>query len=160
MLDASGVRVVSSVRGNRDGVLAILAAPTSDETPTGTCLAAMLLGDAPVVWECPGRTTARGDLANARVLVAAAMFTWQSPHAKGQHPLYLAGVARGDVYRVVLHVPGRLPVLLYTRGSTWGQFGSASGVTNGGAYLAIYGQHRLVQKLHLDLAPGQQRVFQ
>jgi len=160
MLDASGVRVVSSARGNRNGALAILAAPTSDETPAGTCLAAMLLGDAPVVWECPGMTTARGDLANARVLVAAAMFTWQSPRAKGQHPLYLAGVARGDVYRIVLHVPGRLPALLYTRGSTWGQFGTASGVTNGDAYLAIYGSRGLVQKLHLDLAPGQQRVFQ
>lgn len=160
ILDASQVRVVSSIRGNRNGVLAILAAPTVETTPAITCLAPLLLGDAPVVWECPGMKTANGDLAKARVLVAAAMLTWQSPRAKGQHPLYLAGVARGDVYRIVLHTPGLPPALLYTRGSTWGQFSSATGLTNGGAYLAVYGKHGLVQKLHLDLEPGQQRVFQ
>ncbi len=161
MLDASQVRVVSSIRGNRRGALAILAAPTVGSTPVTTCLAAMLLGSAPVVWECPSSVPTRGDLANARVLVAAAAFTWRAPAGmKPQHPLYLAGVARGDVYRVVLHAPGRRPTLLYTRGTTWGEFGSASGVPHGGAYLAIYGRHGLVQKLHLDLAPGQQRVFQ
>ena len=160
ILDASGVRVVSSIRGNRDGVLAILATSTVGMTPAKTCLAAMQLRDAPVVWKCPSSSPARGDLANARVLVAATTFTWHNAGRAPQHPLYLAGVARGDVYRIVLHVPGRLPALLYTRGSTWGQFGTASGVTNGDAYLAIYGSRGLVQKLHLDLAPGQQRVFQ
>jgi len=162
ILDASQVRVVSSIRGNRDGVLAILAAPTVGSTPVETCLAAMLLGSAPVVWKCPGATPGRGDLASSRVLVAATVFTWQShtPGAKPQHPLYLAGVARGDVYRIVLHAPGVVPRELYVRGSTWGQFSSASDMTNGGAYLAIYGKHGLVEKLHLDVAPGQQRVFQ
>ena len=162
ILDANSVRVVSSIRGNRDGDLAILAAPTVDEKPAQTCLAAMLLGDAPVVWECPGMKTANGDLANARVLVAATVFTWPSrtPGTKPQDQLYLAGVARGDVYRVVLHTPGRLPMLLYTRGKTWGQFSSASADPRGGAHLAIYGRRGLVQKLPLDLAPGQQRVFQ
>jgi len=162
ILDASSVRVISSIRGNRDGALAILAAPTVGEKPARTCLAAMLLGDSPVVWECPGMKTANGDLANARVLVAATVFTWPSrtPGTKPQDQLYLAGVARGDVYRVVLHTPGRRPMLLYTRGTTWGEFTSASGVPHGGAYLAIYGKHGLAQKLKLDVAPGQQRVIQ
>jgi len=161
ILDASEVRVVSAIRpASRNGALAILAAPAVGATPEKTCLAAMLPGDAPVVWECPGATPTRGDLANARVLVAAAAFTWHNPGRAPEYPLYLAGVARGDVYRVVLHIPGRLPMLLYTRGTTWGEFSSASGVPHGGAYLAIYGRHRLVQKLKLDVAPGQQRVFQ
>jgi hypothetical protein len=162
ILDANRVRVVSSIRGNRNGVLAILAASTVGSTPARTCLAAMLLGDAPVVWECPGMKSAHGDLASARVLVAATTFTWRSrtPGVKPQHPLYLAGVARGDVYRVVLHTPGRLPMVLYTRGKTWGEFSSASAQPHGGAYLAVYGKHGLVQKLPLDVAPGQQRVFQ
>ena len=160
ILDASKVRVVSSIRGNRNGVLAILAAPTVGVKPEKTCLAGMLLGDAPVVWQCPGARPGPGDLANARVLVAAATFTWRAPGRKPEHPLYLAGVARGDVYRVVLHAPGVIPRELYVRGSTWGEFSSASGLPYGGAYLAIYGRHGLVQKLHLDLVPGQQRVFQ
>ena len=160
ILDASSVRVVSSIRGNRDGVLAILAAPTAGEKPARTCLAAMLPGDAPVVWECPGMKTASGDLANARVLVAATTFTWHNPGMKPQHPLYLAGVARGDVYRVVLHGQGRMPTTLYLRGKTWGEFSSAEGFPDGGAYLAVYGKHGLVQKLPLDVAPGEQRVIQ
>ncbi len=160
ILDASNVRVVSSIRANRSGVLAILAAPTVGTTPAKTCLAAMLQGDAPVVWQCPGARPARGDLANARVLVAAAAFTWHNPGRKPQHPLYLAGVARGDVYRVVLHAPGTMPMTVYTRGKTWGEFSSALPVPHGGAYLAIYGQHGLVQKLPVDVGPGPQRVIQ
>jgi hypothetical protein len=162
ILDASQVRVVSAIRGNRNGVLAILAAPTVGSTPVKTCLAAMLLGNKPVVWQCPGATPGHGDLANSRVLVAATVFTWQShtPGAKPQHPLYLAGVARGDVYRVAYHAPGTMPMVIYTRGRTWGEFSSAMPDPRGGAYLAIYGRNGLVQKLHLDLAPGQQRVFQ
>jgi hypothetical protein len=162
ILDASKVRVLSAIRANRSGVLAILAAPTVGSTPVKTCLAAVLQGDAPVVWQCPGATPTRGDLANSRVLVAAAVFTWRSrtPGAKPQHPLYLAGVARGDVYRVVLHAPGTMPMTLYTRGKTWGEFSSASPAPHGGAFLAIYGRHGLVQKLPVDVAPGQQRVIQ
>jgi hypothetical protein len=139
---------------------AILAAPTVGVTPEKTCLAAVLQGDAPVVWQCPGARPTRGDLANAHVLVAAAAFTWRTPGRKPQYPLYLAGVARGDVYRVVLHARGIIPRTLYTRGTTWGEFSSASGLSQGGAFLAIYGRHGLVQKLPVDVAPGQQRVIQ
>ena len=160
ILDASKVRVLSAIRANRNGVLAILAAPTVGVTPEKTCLAAVLQGDAPVVWQCPGARPTRGDLANAHVLVAAAAFTWRTPGRKPQYPLYLAGVARGDVYRVVLHARGIIPRTLYTRGTTWGEFSSASGLSQGGAFLAIYGRHRLVQKLPVDVAPGQQRVIQ
>ncbi len=145
-LDADGVRVIASVRGSAFGVLAILAASTLYETPVKTCLAAVLEGDSPVNWQCPGDK-------NSRVLVAATRYTWKS-----QHPLYLVGVARGDVYRVVLQAP-RFKQTLYNRGTTWGQFDAA--VTDAGEVrLKIYGRDGLVQTLPVNVSPGQQRVVQ
>lgn len=153
-LDASGVRVLQSIRENRDGVLAIVAAPTLSQTPVGTCLGAILAGDAPVRWLCPR------DLADSRVLVAAATYAWKEQGAPASS-LDLAGVARGDVSRVVLDVPGtsfgEQPI--YTRGTTWGQFQAAVVVPHGVATLKIYGDHGLVQTLPVNVPPGRQRVL-
>ncbi|MDQ2909422.1 MAG: hypothetical protein M3R26_06880 [Actinomycetota bacterium] len=157
-LDGNGVRVIASVRGSTFGVLAILAAPTLYQTPVKTCLAAMLEGDSPVSWQCPGAKPTLRDLKHSHVLLAATRYTWAS-RDKRQHPLYLVGIARGDVYRVVLHATGLKPQTLYTRGTTWGQFDAAVPV-EGGARLKIYGRHGLVQTLPLNVPPGHQRVVQ
>jgi len=141
-LDASGVRVLVSTRPSMNGVLALLAAPTLYETPRRTCLAAVLESSAPVRWRC--------QLSEERVLVAAKENRWNA--------LYLVGIARGDVERVVLDVPGSAPSELYSRGKTWGQFDAAvSGAR--GVSLRVYGRTGLVQTLRLQLRPGQQRVL-
>jgi hypothetical protein len=137
-LDADGVRVLVSTRATTNGVVAILAAPTLYETPSRTCLAA-LVEDAPVGWRCPGATRPRDDLSRAHVLVAAKAY---------RAGLYVVGVARGDVRRVVLETPGNAPTALYVRGKTWGQFESAV-ATKRGAMLKVYGRRGLVQTLPL-----------
>ena len=154
-LDADKVRVVSLTRPNRNGMLAIVAAPTLYEDTVTTCLAAVLQGDAPVVWHCPR------DLANARVLAAAAMFTWPPDfaNARPRHVLYLAGVARGDVRRVVLTGPGVEPQTIYTRGPTWGQLAAAETLPQGVARLVVYGRRGEVETVPLDMRPGTQRVI-
>jgi hypothetical protein len=151
-LDASGVRVLVSSRASRNGVLAILAAPALYEAPAQTCIAAVLTGDVPVRWECPGATPAASDLAHAHVLVSAAAFTW----SKGRHPLFLVGVARGDVQRVVLSAPGFPAHDIYNRGGSWGEFESA--VTDGGS-LRVYDKHGLAEIVSLQIKPGTQRVL-
>lgn len=154
ILDAGNVRVLDSLRPGKDGVLAILAAPTLYQTPVRTCLAAVLLGRAPVQWMCPGSTTSSRDLARSPVLVAATLLD----QSRGT-PLYLVGVARGDVYRVALRLPGRPVDVLYTRGTTWGQFDAAVMDPHGTARLEIDGRRGRLETLALDLVPGQQRVF-
>ena len=150
-LDASDVRVLVSTRGDTNGALAILAAPTIGQTPVQTCLAAVLEGDAPVRWQCPGATPSRHDLARSNVLVAAKEYTWNA--------LYLVGVARGDVYRVVLEVAGAAPTELYSRGTSWGQFDAAVSAARG-ASLKVYGRRGLIETVAVRLRPGQQRVLQ
>jgi len=160
VLDSRRVRVLASVRPDRRGVLAVLAAPTLYETPTTTCLAVMLRGDEPVVWRCPGPH----ELSDAHVFGAAATMTWTAPSGAtvpGAHPLYLVGVARGDVDRVVLaDGPSRIHQTLYERGSTWGEFEAAVATADSVARLLVYGHGRLLETVRLDLAPGDQRVFQ
>jgi len=153
ILDAGNVRVLDSLRPGKDGVIAILAAPTLYQTPVRTCLAAVLPGNTPVQWQCAGSTTSDG-LARSRVLVAATVLDW----SRGT-PVYLVGVARGDVYRVVLRLPGRPVQVLYTRGTTWGQFDAAVADAHGTARLEIDGRRGRLETLTLDLAPGQQGVF-
>jgi hypothetical protein len=152
-LDADGVRVLASLRPNRRGVLAILAAPTLYQTPVETCLAAVLQSG-PVVWQCPGATNSKDDLAGAHVLVAGAAFR-ASGEPRGRRSLYLVGVARGDVSRVVLDGMGEI----YTRGKTWGEFDPALMVPAGGTRLSVYGRDGLLETVAVRLAPGQQRVF-
>jgi hypothetical protein len=151
-LDSEHVLVIDSMRANKQGPLAILAAPMLRETPARTCLLALLPGDAPLTWRCPGTTTSTG---SPRVLVAAAVYAWPG----GEHALYLVGVARGDVRRVVLDVPGLEPRSLYDRGTTWGQFSFSVSLQHGGARLLVYDDHGLVQTLPLRLSPGDQGVF-
>jgi hypothetical protein len=150
-LDSDGIRVLVSTRANTQGALAIVAAPTLERSPTQTCLGVLLQGDRPVRWRCPT------ELAADRVLVAAARYSWtyRTPHDT-RHPLYLVGVARGDVRRVVLEA-GALRETLYTRGSTWGEFSAAVDVGRG-ARLQLYGRDGLAQTLPLDVKPGTQRV--
>ena len=162
-LDANKVRVIDSIRGSRNGVLAILAAPTLYETPVTTCLAALLQGNAPVRWQCPGATPSAEDLGHSTVLVAAALFKppVHSIGGKAHHPLYLVGVARGDVYKVVLEAKGLEPDTLYSRGATWGQFEEAVSLPpKSTAHLAIYGRQGLMGTLPLNVPPGSQRVLQ
>lgn len=159
ILDAERVRVVTSLRPGRHGVLAILAAPTLYETPEKTCLAALLPGSEPVVWRCPGPH----QLSHRHVLVAAVLLE-RSAGVRvpgGSHALYLVGVARGDVDRIALVGTGNdLPTALYERGVTWGEFETAVAITGRAPRLLVYGRRgRLVETVRLDLAPGQQRVF-
>ncbi len=155
VLDASKVRVVDSLRPARTGALMILAAPTIDETPVSTCLAAVLPGDATVRWRCP----AANQLGASPVLMAATALDWGT-HLPRPDMLFLVGVARGDVSRIVLHAPGLLaPQTIYTRGATWGQFDSGVDNTPGLVRLEIYGRRRLIETLTLNVAPGQQRII-
>jgi len=158
ILDASKVRVLDSLRPGKAGVLAILAAPTLYQTPTRTCVAAVLVGDVPVRWQCPGATPSANDLARSWVLVAATVLD-RSARGVAGNPLFLVGVARGDVYRVVLHVPGRPAETLYTRGTTWGQFDAPVTDPGGTARLEIDGPRGPVETLTLSVPPGQQRIF-
>jgi hypothetical protein len=157
-LDASKVRVLSTIRGNKQGALMILAAPTAQTTTPKTCLAAVLLGNAPISWQCPGSTPSRNDISHSYVLIAATSFAWPGTH---NHPVYLAGVARGDVYRIVLAAQGFPPMQLYTRGTNWGQFSTVTPTPSSPSHshLAIYGHHRLLQTIPLNLAPGTQRIL-
>ncbi|MCW2964379.1 MAG: hypothetical protein JWO17_1631 [Actinomycetia bacterium] len=151
LLDADGVRVLNSIRTDLRGPLAILAAPTIGETPARTCLAVMLRGTAPAHWRCPH------DLAGSHVLVAAAS---SAASVGSAHPLFVIGVASGDVQRIVLIAAPLGKATIYTRGTTWGQFeASASPPTKDGAQLLVYGNHGLLQKLTLSVAPGGQRIF-
>lgn len=150
VLDAGDVRVVNATRPGRSGALAILATRTLYETPERTCLAGLLLGDAPVQWVCPGPHS----LSHEHVFAAAARIDWPG----GKDPIYLAGVARGDVTRVDL-VGGVGPrTTIYTRAKTWGEFDLAEAVQPGGRLL-VYSGARLVETVPLDLRVGQQRVL-
>jgi hypothetical protein len=148
-LDSEAVRVVTSMRGDRRGVLAILATHTMYSTPEKTCLAALLREDAPVVWLCPAVHT----LSHQHVLIAAARLNWPG----GKDPIYFVGVARGDVRRVVL-VDGSDRQMLYTRGNSWGEFDSVR-ATSPGAHLLVYGHGRVLETVRLDVPVGQQRVL-
>jgi hypothetical protein len=148
-LDSEAVRVLTSMRGDRRGVVAILATRTMYSTPARTCLAPLLREDAPVVWLCPAVHT----LSHQHVLIAAARLNWPG----GMDPLYFVGVARGDVRRVVL-VDGSERQLLYTRGNSWGEFDSTQ-ATSPKAHLLVYGHGRVLETVRLDVPVGQQRVL-
>jgi hypothetical protein len=155
-LDAERVRVLVAMHIRPGaGPLAIVAAPQLDSSPQTVCLAALLPLAAQVEWRCPGASRPYADVARARVLVGLA--------ATGRVSLYLVGVARGDVRRVVLHLVGNggpTNISLYERGTTWGQFSFAFDHASGAVpELRIYGDRGLVQVLRLDVRPDGQRVF-
>jgi hypothetical protein len=152
ILDAESVRVIAATRGDRRGPLAILAAHTMYSTPETTCLAALLRGNAPVVWRCP--KDPRGGITEKHVLIAAARFDWPG----AAKPLYFVGVARGDVEQIVLVGGVSKRETLYTRAKTWGQFESAQ-ATSPGAKLLVYGKRGLLETVRLDVPVGQQRVL-
>jgi hypothetical protein len=148
-IDGENIRVLESMRAGRNGALAILAGAMANYgKPIPTCLGAMLQGDTPVTWLCP----VQHELASARVLVAAARVTAQDD------ALYLVGVARGDVDKILLTGVSVGNSLLYQRGATWGQFGIGTAASKS-ASLRVYGHGRLLETVPLLLKPGQQRIF-
>jgi hypothetical protein len=148
LLDADGVRVLDSIRVDKRGPVAILAAPTTAETPTHTCVAVMLRGDVPIAWRCAQ------DLAGTHVL--GAVIAGRAPSG-ATVPLFVLGVASGDVKRIVV-VGESFRTEAYTRGTTWGQFSVSLAATKS-AELFVYGDHGLLQKLTLSAPPGGQRLF-
>jgi hypothetical protein len=163
-LDAERVRVLEAQHvWPGMGPLAVFAAPMLEATPAIVCFAAALPRVAPIEWHCPGAARPAGDLANARVLVASVARRWPRVGGQAQVGFNLVGVARGDVSRVVLHIPHQSKIAdwpLYDRGKTWGQF-SAAFVEEGSVKtpeLKIYDRHGLTQTLRLDVKPGRQRV--
>jgi hypothetical protein len=170
-LEAEQVRVLVATRQlPGHGPLAIYAAPLAGTTFEGkpvVCLGVDLPRASATQWLCPGASHPGPDVARSRVLVAVSTVEWSSPSAGRQISIQLAGVSRGDVYRVVLHIPGQTKLsdwVLYERGKTWGwgQFEAAVGVppSAGVPELRIYGRKGLVQTLRLDLSPGDERVIQ
>jgi hypothetical protein len=157
-VDGSGIRVVAAMRATR--LLAILAAPAADD-PSRTCLAAMLERHAKVEWLCPGRGGQGSQLAHSPALVVAASFDWPGTPGtdKSRHPLYLVGVVRGDVRRIVLSAPGFESEPIYERGHTWGQFDAAWTVIDRSASLSIYGPSGLLEVVRLAVGPGKTRIF-
>jgi hypothetical protein len=168
MLDAEQVRVLVAMH-QQPGLrpLAIYAAPMAYASFDGkpvVCLGVELPRASATPWFCPGDSHPGPDVARSRVLVAVSAFDWSTASSRPPD-LRLVGVARGDVYRVILHIPGqkRVPdMALYERGKTWGQFEIAVGPWpgNGVPELRIYGRKGLVQTLPLDLGHGDERVIQ
>lgn len=167
-LDAEKVRVlVAAHMMPGEGPLAIFAAPLIGESQHTVCLAAALPRLSSMTWLCPGATKPGPDIAHSYVLMAAAAYDWSSPSNPSQVGLELVGVVRGDVYRVVLHIPNRgnpktlndMP--LYDRGTTWGQFQAALVVPRvaGVPELRVFGRKGLVETVQLDLKPGAERVL-
>jgi hypothetical protein len=149
VLDASAVRVIGSTRPGYGGPFAVLATKTLDTAPALTCLAALLPSE-PVHWMCPAKHT----LSHKHVFAAAGRLRW----AGGKNPIFLTGVARGDVTRIVL-VGGVVPrEEIYVRAKTWGEFDLAEAVRPGG-HLLVYVGRRLVETVPLDLGVGQRRVL-
>jgi hypothetical protein len=150
LLDADGVRVLESIRTDKRGPVAILAAPTLDETPAPTCLAVLLRRTAPVNWRCPQ------ELAHSHVLGAVVAAT---PSSGATHPIFVVGVASGEVQRIVLVAAPFADNEIYRRGTTWGQFEASASPTRP-AQLLVYGDHGLLQKLTLSAPPGGERIFE
>jgi hypothetical protein len=151
-LEETGVRVVDALHVTRHRLIAVLAAPMAND-PARTCLGTMVKSDANAQWSCPS------DLGNSPALIVATSPDWPAAFGTNKHALYLVGVTRGDVRRVVLRAPGFAPERLYERGHTWGQFDASVTVIDGSASLRIYGRPGLLEVVRLAVKPGQARVF-
>jgi hypothetical protein len=144
-LDAGDVRVLATFRPGYRGIFAILAAPTRDMTPEKTCLAAVRL-DAPVIWDCP----AKHHLSHKHVYGVVAVQRWPD----GRRSVTLVGVARGDVDRVEFGGGN-----VYVRAKTWGEF-SGGWVSNPQTkQLLVFGHGRLLERIPVDLEPGQSAII-
>ena len=150
LLDAEGVRVLDSIRTDKRGPVALLVAPTLYGAPTQSCVAVLLRGDVPVTWRCPQ------DLAGTYVL--GAVIAARAYPGSSSHPLFVMGVAGGDVQRIVLVAPPSSRTTVYTRGTTWGQFDASVPPTTH-IKLLVYGKHGLLEKLALGDPIGGQRIF-
>jgi len=148
ILDASDIRVIGSTRPGNGGVLAVLATQMLYTTPDRTCLAGLLPNE-PVHWVCPWKHM----LSHKHVFAAAVRLNW----AGGKDPIFLTGVARGDVTRIVLAGGVERRQEIYVQAKTWGEFDIAEAVKPGG-HLLVYSGRRLVETVPLDLAGGQERV--
>lgn len=164
-LDASQLRaVVAQHIAPGDGPLAIFAAPYAETTPTLACLAVALPASNEVDWRCPG-SHASDDPARSRVILGIVSRSWTSTASDPRRMFALVGLARGDVRRVVLHLPGEPSFpsndTLYNRGTTWGQFEANVLLRSRSETptLRIYGDHGLVQTIRLQLAADEQRVI-
>jgi hypothetical protein len=157
-LDGSQIRVLASLRATE--LLAILAAPAAHDHAQ-ICLGPMLHKNASVRWLCPGEGAAGRQFSKAAILVAAASFDWPGTPgtSEDEHPIYLVGVARGDVRRVVVESAGQQPETIYERGRTWGQFDTARMVIDRSVRLSVYGRAGLLETVSLAVAPGQARIF-
>jgi hypothetical protein len=155
-VDRAGLRVVDAMRASRSALLAILAAPAAND-PNVTCLATMFHPNEIVRWWCPNADAGGQDRA-APILVATMTFRWPQTQ-KNTHALYLVGVARGDVRRVVLEIPGLPRETLYRRGRTWGQFDAARTTADGRARLRVYGRGGLLETVRLTGEPGSARTL-
>lgn len=151
LLDASDVRILVAARFDDKGPDAILATPVLDVTPPEQCLGVMLAGTAPVRWQCPNDP--RDAISHSHVLVIAVA----GLPVQGHTPMSLIGAARGDVHRIVLRAPGTGNEVVYTRGTTWGNF-EISRWTGPGTTLFVYGAHGLTQTVDLNVKPGTTRV--
>ena len=165
-LDASQLRVVVAQHiVPADGPLAIFAAPIADSTQTTACFAVVLPASNVVTWRCPGVPRPSPDMARSRVLLGVVARPWADQAKTGSRMFALVGLARGDVRRVVLHLPGdpNMPANqpLYERGKTWGQFEANLLLRSPSETpeLRIYGDRGLVQTIRLHLAADQQRVI-
>jgi len=133
ILDPDRVRVLADFRPGYEGVYAILAAPTREVTPERTCLASLRL-DAPVVWQCPPK---------GRIYAVV---------AREHDTVILVGVARGDVSRVVFAGQN----VLYPK--TWGEFSGGWADNPKADEILVYGHGRLLERIPVDLQPGQSKI--
>ena len=117
-VEPSSLRVLAVQRARDGDLFALLA---GSEASGRTCIGAVV-ARAPVTFAC--------DLRSETALVVAAP---RPPEETAKHatlyPFYVLGVARAEVTRVVLDVPGLEHATIYTRNaplpSWWGAFGGA-----------------------------------
>jgi hypothetical protein len=138
ILDPAKLRVLATIRPDRRGALAVLAAPALDVEPAPTCLATVDR-DEPVVWECPSAH----HLSRMHVFGLAVVRRWPPHPGSPSRSLQIVGVARGDVDRITAG-----DQTLYTRGPTWGEF---SGLWADPPFttLRVYGHGRLLEAIRL-----------
>jgi hypothetical protein len=144
-LDADSVRVLDTFRPDNRGTFAILAAHTRGMQPEKTCLAAVRRNE-PVIWECPGKH----HLSHKHVYAVVAAERWP----KGELSVLVVGVARGDVDRIEFGGGN-----VYTKAKTWGEFAGGWVDNPKTRQLRVYGHGRLLERIPVDVQPGQSKIL-